>query len=109
LITESQVEEALSRVMHPELGRNLVELGMIRDVKTEDSEVRFTLALPSLTSSLQDQLLSEAKAAVLALDGVQKAEIDLVESVSARPKDERRQARDGGREWQRRCRQVLSQ
>ena len=79
MITESQVEEALSRVTHPELGRSLVELGMIRDVKTEDSEVRFTLALPSLSSSLQDQLQSEAKAAVLAVDGVQKVEIQLAE------------------------------
>jgi uncharacterized 2Fe-2S/4Fe-4S cluster protein (DUF4445 family) len=48
LIAESQIEEALSRVMDPELGRNLVELGMIRDIEIEDSEVRFPLALTTL-------------------------------------------------------------
>ncbi len=79
MITEPQVEEALLQVMDPELGRSLFELGMIRDVKIEDSEVRFTLALTTLACPFQDQLLSQAKAAVLALNGVAKVEIELVE------------------------------
>ncbi len=88
MITESQVEEALSRVMDPELGRNLVELGMIRDIEIEDSEVRFTLALTTMACPLKDQLQSQARSALLALDGVQKVEIELAE-MSA---EERQQA-----------------
>lgn len=79
MITESQVEEVLSQVMDPELGRDLVELGMIRDIRIEDSEVRFTIALTTLDYTFQNQLLSQAKAAVSALDGVQKVEIELAE------------------------------
>jgi ATP-binding protein involved in chromosome partitioning len=88
LITESQVEKALSGVIDPELGRDLVELGMIKDIGIENSEVRFVLALTTLFCPLQDQLLSEAKAAVLAMDGVQKVEIELAEMSS----EDRRQA-----------------
>ena len=79
LITESQVREALSQVMDPELGRNLVELGMLRDVQIEDSEVHLTLALTTLPRSLQDELVSRAKAAVLALEGAQEVDIELTE------------------------------
>jgi Mrp family chromosome partitioning ATPase len=88
LITESQVEEALSQVMDPELGRNLVDLGMIREVKIQDSEVRFTLALTTLACPFEDQLVSQARTAVLSLDGIQKVEIHLAEMTS----EEREQA-----------------
>jgi Mrp family chromosome partitioning ATPase len=88
LITESQVEEALAQVMDPELGRNLVELGMIRDVEIKDSGVKFTLSLTTLACPFQDQLVSQAKAAVVALDGMEKVEIELAEMSS----EEREQA-----------------
>jgi Mrp family chromosome partitioning ATPase len=79
MITEEQVRQALEKVMHPGLKRNLIELGMVRDVKIQDSQVKFTLALPSLTSSLKDQIVAEARAAVLSLDGVKEVEVELTE------------------------------
>jgi ATP-binding protein involved in chromosome partitioning len=45
MITEDQVREALQGVIDPELGRNLIESGMIRDIRIEDRRVRFTLVL----------------------------------------------------------------
>jgi ATP-binding protein involved in chromosome partitioning len=47
MITSEQVYQALQGVLDPELKRNLVELGMVRDVEVGDSRVRLTLALPS--------------------------------------------------------------
>jgi Mrp family chromosome partitioning ATPase len=79
LITESDVMEALKRVMDPELGRNLVELGMVREVEIKDSEVGFTLALTTLACPLQDQLRDEAQAVLLALDGIKTVNIRLEE------------------------------
>lgn len=79
MITEAQVKHALSQVIDPEVGRNLVELGMVKDLKIEDSEVKFTLALTTLESPVQDQLVAQAKAVVLALDGARKVEIEVVE------------------------------
>jgi len=79
MITEDQVRQALEKVMDPELKRNLVELGMVRDVKIQDSQVKFTLALTTLACPLQDQIMAEAKAAVLALDGVKEVEVELTE------------------------------
>jgi len=63
-VTAKQVEEALAGVMHPELKRNLMELGMIKGIEVDDGEVRFTLLLPFLNVPVKDQLMSEARAAV---------------------------------------------
>jgi Mrp family chromosome partitioning ATPase len=79
LITETQVREALGQVMDPELGRDLVELGMIKGVEIENNQVKFTLALTTLACPLRDQLRSDAEQAVLALDGVQDVQIELAE------------------------------
>jgi Mrp family chromosome partitioning ATPase len=79
MITEEQVRRALEKVMHPGLKRNLVELGMVRDVEVQDSQVKFTLALPNLASSLKDQIVAEARDAVLSLDGVKEVGVELTE------------------------------
>ena len=48
MVTSEKVLQALRGVVDPELKRNLVELGMIRNVKVEHSRVCFTLALTTL-------------------------------------------------------------
>jgi len=79
LVTKAQVVEALKGVMDPELHRNLVELGMVRDVEIEDGNVNVTLALTTLACPLRGQIVDDVKAAVAPLDGVQEVEVDLTE------------------------------
>ncbi|MCR4438714.1 MAG: Mrp/NBP35 family ATP-binding protein [bacterium] len=79
MTTEKQIIEALAGVLDPELHRSLVELGMVRDVRVQADEVSFTLALTVPECPLKDQIVAEARAAVLALDGVQEVQIDLTE------------------------------
>jgi Mrp family chromosome partitioning ATPase len=86
LTTKDQVRQALQEVVDPELGRNVVDLGMIRDVEIEDNEVRFTLALTTAACPLQDELLSRAEAAVLSLEGVTKVEVE-VDEMSAEERE----------------------
>ena len=79
MIAEEEVRKALAGVMDPELKRNLVELGMIRDVQVDGERVNFTLALTTLACPLKDQIVAEAKAAVLALNGVKEVDVELTE------------------------------
>jgi Mrp family chromosome partitioning ATPase len=79
MITSEQVYQALQGVLDPELKRSLVELGMVRDVEVGDSRVRFTLALTTLACPLKDQIIDDARQAVLAVDGVQRVEVKLTE------------------------------
>jgi ATP-binding protein involved in chromosome partitioning len=79
MATVEQVREALRGVMDPELGRNLVELGMVRDIHVQDQEVRLTLALTTLACPLKDKIMGEARQAVLALEGIEKVDVELTE------------------------------
>jgi len=83
LVTKAQVVKALEGVMDPELHRNLVELGMVRDVEIEDGKVDVTLALTTLACPLRGQIVDDVKAAILPLDGVQEVDVDLTEMTDA--------------------------
>jgi Mrp family chromosome partitioning ATPase len=92
MITEERIMEALAGVMDPELHRSLVELGMVRDVSVLDGEVTLTLALTIPGCPLKDQIVAEARAAVLALDGVREVQVHLTDMTD----EERRQIDLGG-------------
>ena len=79
MISKQQILQALQRVKHPELDRNLMELGMIRDIRVDDKQVKFTLVLPFKNVPIKDQLVSEARAAVEKLPGVERVTIELAE------------------------------
>jgi len=61
MITDKQVIDALRGVMHPEIKRNLVELGMIKDVSVTDKKVTLTLALPFAEIPIKDDLVRMAR------------------------------------------------
>ncbi|MFQ6016381.1 MAG: Mrp/NBP35 family ATP-binding protein [Anaerolineae bacterium] len=75
-ITEADVLAALGQVMDPELGRDLVSLGMIQDLVVQDSRVSFTIVLTTPTCPLKAQIEAEARAVVLALPGVEEVTIN---------------------------------
>jgi Mrp family chromosome partitioning ATPase len=79
MLAEKEILNALSRVMDPELRRNVVELGMVHDLSVEDGIVSFTLALTTLACPLREEIVEEARKAVLALDGVRDVMISLRE------------------------------
>jgi len=71
-VSVDRVRNALEGVMHPEIeGRNLVELGMIKDIVVENSRVDITLALPFEKIPIKDDLVRSIRKAVNALsDGL---------------------------------------
>ncbi|MDY6878063.1 MAG: Mrp/NBP35 family ATP-binding protein [Chloroflexota bacterium] len=79
MVGETQILEALKGVNDPELGKSLVELGMVHDVTMEDGRVHLTLALTTLACPLKERIVADARQAVLALDGVQEVQVDLRE------------------------------
>ncbi len=77
MVTREQVEQALTHVMDPELGRNVVELGMIRNLRIYDSTVELMLALTIPECPLREQIAADARTAIKALKGVQRVAITL--------------------------------
>jgi len=83
LVTVEQIEEALQSVMDPELGRNIVDLGMVRDIAIVDKQVTFTFALTTLACPLRGQMVDEAKAEIAKLDPSLQVDVHLTEMSEA--------------------------
>ncbi len=75
-ITEPQVLDALRKVMDPELGKDLVTLGMIKNVKIDGAKVRFNLVLTTMACPLKKELETNAVNAVRAIPGVTEAVVE---------------------------------
>ncbi len=73
----ARIREALTTVMDPELGRNLIELGMVKDIKIDGGKVSFTVNLTVPTCPLSGQIEADAKAAVAQIPGVEEVEVTL--------------------------------
>jgi ATP-binding protein involved in chromosome partitioning len=73
-IGPQDVLNALRTVKDPDLGRDIVTLGFVKDLEVGDNRVSFTLQLTTPACPIRDQLLTQARAAVLAL-GVADVEV----------------------------------
>ncbi len=77
-VTEKDVQKALKSVMDPELGLDLVVLGLVYDVEVVDGvQVQATISLTSPMCPVAGQIVEQAKQAIEALDGVESADVQL--------------------------------
>ncbi len=76
-LNRDAVLKALGEVLDPELGKDLVTLGMIDHVLVEDGVVSFTINLTTPACPLKDEIRSNSLAAVKALDGVKDIQIKM--------------------------------
>lgn len=63
-INKQQVRTALTHVMHPELGKDLVTLNMIEDLIVQDKFITFTIDLPEKDPKLENKLKALCEEAV---------------------------------------------
>ena len=78
-ISEADVRRAVGQVMHPQIDRSLVELGMVKDIALKGNEIALTLVLPFLgiPISVRDYLDNSLRQAVTKLGA--KVEIRIAE------------------------------
>jgi ATP-binding protein involved in chromosome partitioning len=70
MLTEHAVRQALSTVHDPELHRDLVSLGMIRDVRIAGPNVSFEVVLTTPACPLKAQIERDCRAALERLPGI---------------------------------------
>ncbi len=69
------VMKALGTVIEPELHRDIVTLGMVRDLSLEDGVARFTIMLTTPACPLKDVIYKAIERAVLAVPGIQTVDV----------------------------------
>ncbi len=70
------VMQALAGVTDPELRRDIVSLGMVRDLVVDGGQVTFRLVLTTPACPLKEQIESDVRAALDAVPGVEQLEIE---------------------------------
>ncbi len=75
--TPTQVLDALRPVQDPELGRSIVDLDMVREVRVDDGRVGVTVALTVAGCPLRAEITDRVTRAVQPLEGVQAVDVEL--------------------------------
>jgi len=78
MITEEDVYTAISTVIDPEVGFDIVSLGLIYGVKIENNHVNVTMTLSTKGCPLHELIQQWVKEAVLKLEEVQECHIEIV-------------------------------
>lgn len=76
-LTEKDVRDVLKTVKDPELGLDLVVLGLVYDIEVQDRNVKAIISLTSPLCPVAGQIVEDAKQAILTLDEVDDAEVEL--------------------------------
>jgi len=70
MITEQQVLDSLRSIIDPDLGRDIVSLGFIKNLKIDGGEVSFSIELTTPACPVKDRFKRQAEEAVRAIPGV---------------------------------------
>ena len=76
-LTDENILAALGGVKDPEIGRDLVSLGMIKDIKIEGERVAFSIVLTTPACPVRDNMKQWCEDAVRRLPWVKQVTIDM--------------------------------
>lgn len=94
MLDQDTILKALRTVMDPELGVNIVDLGLVYTIQTRDTEVDIEMTLTTPACPAGPQILGDATKALEAVEGVTKAHVKLVMSPPWSPEKMSDEARD---------------
>ena len=75
---KDKIIENIKKVFDPEIPVNIYELGLIYDIKIDDGDVEVVMTLTSPFCPVAGSLPKEVAARVSEVDGVKKANVELV-------------------------------
>src|ERR1700674_1774974 len=74
---QQAVLDALKVVTDPDLHRDIVSLGFIKDLKIDGGHVRFTIELTTPACPVKDQMRDQARAAAMNVPGVSSVDVQM--------------------------------
>jgi metal-sulfur cluster biosynthetic enzyme len=80
MVNQDDIREAMKQVDDPELGINVVDLGLLYGVEVDEGTgaVRLDMTLTSMGCPLTDQIIADVRKFVEPLDGVTSVDVNWV-------------------------------
>src|SRR5436190_8599240 len=82
-VDQAAVLDALKVVRDPDLHRDIVSLGFIKDLRVDGGRVAFTIELTTPACPVKDQMRDQARAAVMQIAGVSAVDVNMTAKVRA--------------------------
>jgi len=83
-LTTDAILAALRSVKDPDLHRDIVSLGFVKDIHLEGQKVSFKVELTTPACPVKDLLKEQCEEAVLALEGVSQVHVEMTAQVRKR-------------------------
>jgi ATP-binding protein involved in chromosome partitioning len=80
-VRAEQVLQVLRQVQDPDLHRDIVDLGFVKDVRIDGGDVSFTIELTTPACPVKEQMESQARQLVAALPGVGAVQVRMTSAV----------------------------
>jgi len=77
-VDPEDVRAALKNVIDPEMGLNIVDLGLIYDINVYGDDVHVLMTLTSPSCPMGPEIMAKTKEAAESVEGVDSAEVTLV-------------------------------
>ena len=77
MASKNDVLEALRQVEDPELGMDIVDLGLVYEVEVEDTKANVTYSLTSMGCPAGPLIAQDIDSAVRQVEGIQDVELEL--------------------------------
>jgi metal-sulfur cluster biosynthetic enzyme len=77
-IDEATIRDALRNVIDPELGCNIIDLGLVYSIELTGSKALVKMTLTTPGCPMHESLVYGVQMALLGLEGIDDAEVDLV-------------------------------
>jgi len=77
MVTQEQILDSMRHIIDPDLGRDIVSLGFIKNIQIDGGEVRFTVELTTPACPVKEQFRTACQTAVAQLPGVKSVQVEL--------------------------------
>lgn len=78
VVTPDEARDALREVLDPEYPVSLVDLGLIRGIEVDGSEVHVKLTYTCMGCPAMDMIQDDVRERLLEMDGVERVDIEVV-------------------------------
>ena len=82
-LEQTQILQALSAVKDPDLHKDIVKLGFVKDMSIDGGRVAFTIELTTPACPVKEQMKEQARVAVMQVPGVTDVDITMTAQVRA--------------------------